>query len=790
MPSIESIVDKFSRKSLERRWMPLGFVALLVLLAIAGIVVRGVQADFSPQALFATFEDQAAVDAAFTKSFGKTDNVIAIVMESDDVLSDDNLRWLHSASLALEDKSWCEKVESVTRTPIPRRAGNEADGFEVRVDNPVVGPTVEREEAEALRATIRESKLFDRRLVSVGDSAGKRDVAMLAFYIDRERTQVKANRPINQAFNDYLAAHPAPAGATVKVSGLPHIRVWVVDQFFHDQTRIVPLAMLFCIFCLFLTFRWWAAVLFPAMAVGISVLILVGTMAWAQEPFNIINQILPVLLIVVGVNDSIHVVSRYMEERATTQTNLVAGHRTMMAVVVACGLTAMTSSVGFASNIFSHTELLRNFSIAAAAGALLTYIITVLFLPPTLTLVAPPSPKSQESRKDGITERAVVWLMGMSYRNPRKVLLGTVLLMTPAIYLSGSIVVDTRLRETFRPGDEVLQTIELMEKKLNGSVPFELHFTSTEKGQFDDPDLLNAIAGLEGWIEAQEGAISATSYQDYLHETWVAYSGDPSKREQPFKSRQQVAQLASLLEGGTINPLDAFVNLSRTEMRVAIAVEDVGSKRSNELSDQLTAEVAQRLAKWPAVTLHLTGDAYSASRGLTSLISDLTNSLFFSTVLIFGFMTLLFRSLRMGLISAPPNMLPLIWTLAYMALQGINLNTTSVIIFSIAVGLAVDDTIHVLARLLEEARQGHSKEECVMRTARGTGRAILSASLMLVGGMAVLFASSFVPVRLFGELMTVTLSGCILGDLILLPALLALFWTPDPKHKTSSLLAE
>jgi predicted RND superfamily exporter protein len=225
-------------------------------------------------------------------------------------------------------------------------------------------------------------------------------------------------------------------------------------------------------------------------------------------------------------------------------------------------------------------------------------------------------------------------------------------------------------------------------------------------------------------------------------------------------------------------------------MRVAIAVEDVGSKRSNELSDQLTAEVAQRLAKWPSVTLHLTGDAYSASRGLTSLISDLTNSLFFSTILIFGFMTLLFRSLRMGLISAPPNMLPLVWTLAYMALQGINLNTTSVIIFSIAVGLAVDDTIHVLARLLEEAREGHSKEECVMRTARGTGRAILSASLMLVGGMAVLFASSFVPVRLFGELMTVTLSGCILGDLILLPALLALFWTPDPKHKTSSLLAD
>lgn len=786
MPSIESIVDRFSRKSLEQRWLPLGFVALLVALAGAGIAVRGVRADFSPQALFATFEDQAAVDAAFTKSFGKTDNVIAIVMESEDVMSDANLAWLHTASLALEDKRWCEKVESITRTPLPRRSSED----EVRVDNPVTGPTVEADEAAALRNAVKESKLFDRRLVSIAEESGRRDVAMVAFYIDRTRTKVKENRPIDAAFRDYLAQHPAPPGAKVKVAGLPHIRVWVVEQFFHDQTRIVPLAMLFCIISLFLTFRWWAAIVFPAMAVGLSVLIMIGAMAWAEQPFNIINQILPVLLIVVGINDSIHVVSRYMEERVTAPTNQVAGHRTMMAVVIACGLTAITSSVGFASNILSHTEILRNFSIAAAAGSLLTYIITVLFLPATVTLVPPPSARSHESRKDGITERAVVWLMGISFRNPWKVIIGTALLMAPAIYLSRSIVIDTHLRETFRPGDEILASIELLEQKMNGSVPFELHFIAKEKGQFDDPDFLNTIAGLEDWIEAQEGTISATSYQDYLHETWVAYSGDPAKRSQPFKSRQQVASLASLLESGETNPLAAFVNLDRTEMRVAIAVKDVGSKRSNELSDQLTREVEKRFAKWPGVTLHLTGDAYSASRGLTSLIGDLMGSLFFSTFLIFGFMTVLFRSLRMGLISAPPNMLPLIWTLAYMAIQGINLNTTSVIIFSIAVGLAVDDTIHVLARLLEEAREGHSKEECLLRTARGTGRAILSASLMLVGGMAVLFASSFVPVRLFGELMTVTLAGCILGDLMLLPALLALFWTPDPKHKISSLLHE
>jgi predicted RND superfamily exporter protein len=767
--------------ALRRRWIPLGLFALLLAAACAGFVVRGLRADFSPQALFSTFEDQQAIDAAFVERFGKSDNVFIVLVEAPDVLADDTLAWMHRAASALGDRADLERVESPTRTGLPRRVG--AD--ELRVDNPVAGDTVEPAEAAALREALSTSSLWDRRLVSEADASGHRSTAVVAFYVRRDQTDVERNRPMDRALAAWLAANPPPAGVTARLAGLPHIRVWVIDQFFHDQTRLVPLSMMLCSLFLFLSFRWWPGIVFPTLAVAASSAMLLGAMAWVGQPINIINQILPVLLMVVGVSDGIHVVSRYMEEHAAVGDRIEAGRRAALAVVVACGLTAVTSSVGFASNIVSHTEILRNFSVLAALGAMLAYIVTVLFLPPVLTLAPAPSARSHAARRDGLIEKVVVAMMGFGLRRPRTVIALTVLLIAPAAWAARDVPVNTHLLETFRPGDEIHDTTLTLERELGGAVPFELHLASTVPGRFDDAELLTAVTGMQGWLGAQRGVITSTSYADYLRETWVAWSGDPAVRERPFASTAQVASLAGLLEGARPNPLTSWVSLDRTDLRINVSVEDIGSHAAQALGADIRAEFARRFAAWPDVSLALTGDAYSGSRGLESLIRDLMGSMFLASIVIFGFMALLFRSVRMGLISAPPNMLPLIWTLGYMSLRDINLNTTSVIIFSIAVGLAVDDTIHVLARLLEEVREGHSKEEAILRTARGTGRAILFTSLMLAAGMSVLFASSFVPVRLFGELMTVTVLGCILGDLFLLPALLSLFWKPDPKHRAS-----
>ena len=170
--------------------------------------------------------------------------------------------------------------------------------------------------------------------------------------------------------------------------------------------------------------------------------------------------------------------------------------------------------------------------------------------------------------------------------------------------------------------------------------------------------------------------------------------------------------------------------------------------------------------------VHLTGDAYVASKGLDAVISDLVGSLGLAVVVIFAFMMLLFRSLRFAVVSVPPNVLPLVTTAAFMVAVGVKLNAATAIIFSISIGMAVDGAIHVLARFREEQSRTPDVDAALIASARGTGKAILMTCVSLMLGFGVMFASSFVPVRLFGALIAVTIAGTLVSTAVVLPALL------------------
>jgi hypothetical protein len=241
-----------------------------------------------------------------------------------------------------------------------------------------------------------------------------------------------------------------------------------------------------------------------------------------------------------------------------------------------------------------------------------------------------------------------------------------------------------------------------------------------------------------------------------------------------------VAQLASLMEDAAGSALDAWVTFDRRHLRVGAKIGDFGSQRGLAFSEELLAHVDTLMGDTENLQVDLTGDAYSGARGLTALVADLWGSLGSAFVLIFLFMTLLFRSFRMGLISIPPNVLPLLVTMAWMGFRDINLNTSTVITFSVAIGLAVDDTIHVLARFKEEYAKGYSLDDALLRSARGSGRAVIVTSVMLMAGLSVMLTSSFVPIKWFAELLGITITVCLVGDLIMLPAMLKVFW-PEQK---------
>lgn len=787
----------------------LAAVAAAALLAALGL--PRLRADFTPSDLFAKFDDQEAVAAEFRAQFGNTDNVLLLLVQADDVMQPSVLQLAHDRARWLQGQEFAGRVNALTLLQLPREPTIEEDtsvlagayliGAEAardvgsivarfRAEPPpravapvvpapllalasgegVVGPAVAgeqvtSEEAAYLDAVVSGSALIEGRLVSAD-----RTLLMIAVSLADGLTRNDQIARVVNAVSTHLDAHPAPDGVRYALGGLPYVRKNVIDNMRADQSVMLPLSLVVCILILFASFRWWPAMVLPTGAVVVSALTLVGGMGWLGEPFNIINNIVPLLIIIIGISNSIHVVNRYGEEIRAGKSVPDAAAASVRAMAVACFLTSFTTAVGFASLVVSQTDVLRRFGVTAAIGVLISYVVSITFLPAALSMMAPPGARTAAA-KEGWLEDFVerVTRAVMRYRWP-VIALSAVLLAVSA-YEAAGVDVDSAVLDQFDEDDEIVQTTRLIEAKLTGVRPLEVYLTSPTPGRFDDPAVLNTVDALAEWALAQEGALSSMSYGTYLREVLALQHG-PEARSAPFNERARIERAAALLSESAANPLAAFVDDERTRLRLTIGVADVGAQATIRLADALEARAAELFDPLGGVRVQLTGDAYVGSKGLDVVISDLLSSLGLAVVVIFLFMAVLFRSPRLALLSVPPNVLPLVGTMAFMVWTGVPLNAATAIIFSISIGMAVDGAIHVLARFREESARQPDTEAALVRSARGTGKAIFMTGVSLMLGFGVMFASSFVPVRRFGQLIAITVLGTLIATAVVLPALL------------------
>ncbi|MFW6051004.1 MAG: efflux RND transporter permease subunit [Myxococcota bacterium] len=820
------ILNGLTKLVIRRRVLVL--IPVLLVTGALGSQVPKLEADPAPERLLASYENGDGVTEsvkAFEETFGSTDQVMVLALQASDALAVENLQYLHQLSLHFRDEPWVKRAESITLLPIPRVAEEDPDesltldeleedllaedteaepepadpevvdalhtlvdedpsrfpgGFaelaarmegRVRADPVVEGDTVEPGEAEELRRVLRDAPLLIGRLVSEDGT-----VAALAL---RLKDPGGEHRQVSDAIDTvegYLQEHPPPEGARVHLGGLPHLRHTIIDSMRSDQLKLVPLTLLVCAFFLFLSFRWLPGVVLPIAAVVLTAVMVVGGMAAAHEPMNVLNNIIPPLLIIIGISDSIHLVQRYREQLADGEEKLQAGAHTVRSMAVACLLTSVTTAVGLASLLVSETGMLQRFGLTAAIGVLIAYVVTITFLPTALMMMRPPPP---HHLREGARLQSAIVLLTQGVLKSRWPILGlTAALIGLAIWGSTTVKVDHALLDQFSESDPIYESTLLMEDKLEGIRPLEVSLTSPSEERFRDPRVLAALEDVQEWAEQRPEVIRSLGPSDILKETYTLVTGDADAREAALTSPDQVQALSTLLRQDERNPLDTFVTGEGTHARVQIRLRDVGAQATLAFIEDLRGEIKSELSGIEGVDFAFAGDAYTGSRGLEAVVHDLLGSLLTAVGIIFLILMLLFRSLRLGLLSIPPNIIPLVFTMAYMALRGIPLNAATVIIFSISLGLAVDGTIHVLARYREETLSGLGSSEALLRAARGTGQAIVVSSLTLMMGFSVLLFSSFVPVRNFGELVAVTVASSLLATLVVQPALLKVAGLP------------
>lgn len=765
------------------------FLATLASLAL----LPGLRFDFTPQALFEQKDEINAFAKSIRAEFGDDTNTLLVVWRGDEpgeVFEPTALADIRRITDWLEASDDAIRVTSLANMHLPRNERTPSGEWSLNLGELV--PSVDETNPALARQVakwVNEEPLLERVVVSADGSKTTfvvelseeaRQINTLLGVVDRLDAQLAI-------WEKDLDSHP-----DLELSGLPSVRVDIITALQKEQMRFLPITGVLMSLLLLWMFRRAAGVLLPITSVLLALAWTMAILVLIDQPINIINSVLPTLMMIIGLSDGIHLLSRASEEATVDRPREEIIVSTVKHMGMACFLTSLTTAIGFGSLVMARTEILQNFGLHTAMGVMLTYVSTLLFIPAMLTWMRPPVRSGLTATSPGLIERGMVYISLYVRTYPkRQVVIGVALIGAAAAASVAWGNIDTRLLETFPEGHKTRVLTHEVEDEFSGVLPLIISIDAEEKGYFEAPENLQKLSTLAQTVKARdpEMVLKTASVYDLLQVFRSAYLNDPSLRDTPFANRAQVKTVLRLYRQDAEADVNRWLDPENRHALVSVRIRDLGAKRGKALVAIVVEEVEALFGEGSAegvidakppphrqkVQVRLAGDVYLASAGMMNFIYDLMSSLGMASFLIFGVMTLLFRSVRIGLISILPNILPLVGTSGWMALRGIELNTSTVIIFSISLGLAVDDTIHFLSRYKEERKQGFSINEAVERTYLGAGRAIVITSVVLICGLAVLLTTDFMPTRYFAELSGCTVIGALAGDLFILPACLILF---------------
>ncbi len=781
-------------------------VGLLAAGAALGAAAPGVQVRFDPEELVAPDERPRADDDLIDH-----DEPIVVVFEADDVLAVSVLRYIHTLARTFAREPAVVAIEGPTTTPLPLVEAPPEGAAETLDDladddlgaTPLLDPTMvalgtivatdpgrwplgmlsfanearrirvaplvpaeatpSAADAHALADLVASSSLVGGRLVS-----RDRRVSVMALRLAPDSGRDEVDRLIVRT-REAIAA--PPEGVRASLSGLPAIRLEMVDALRADQIRLVLLAFALSFLVLLLGMRSVVGVLLPLGTVGITVAMTLGAMSLAGEPLNLLTNMIPPLLVTIGLAEAVHMILRWEEFTREGGDRTRSAVRALEAMALPCLVTTGTTAIGFGALLLQETEILRHFGLVAAIASMLVYGVTVLFVPAALPSF---TPRSEPAGRvgDRLLERSLVAIARVTARHPGVTIASSAAIFLAALAVARGVTIDSTLMDQFARGSEVARTTAVLEGHLDGVRSLDVVLEATP-GTFAAPEGIATLAEIVAWLRAQPGVLRATSFADWLLEARRVVHGDVAVNEAPLHSEDEIDALRALLvsRAGAVphDPTARFVSLDGARARIEVRLADRGASRILAMLDELSVEVART----PGLEVRCSGEAFLASRGLDRIVRSL-GSLGAAVVVIFLVMTLLFRSVRLGLLSVPPNALPLALTVAYMAVRGIPLNAATVIVFTVSIGLAVDGATHVIARFREEAAdQNTDSMELVRRTIVSSGRGVVLAAATLLLGYGALLLSAFEPVRVFGELSAVAIAGSLVAQVVLLPALLA-----------------
>ncbi len=694
------------------------------------------------------------------KSVFGSDELTVVMVTAEDVFTPPALAAIQRISDALERVDGVSRVDSLAT--VHNISGTD-DGVEIA---PLVQRGIPTDPAAlaAIRTKALRNPVFAGNLVAENGRA-----AGIFVYTEAADGDRQFNQRFSSAVEELLDRNATP-GLTLEQIGGPIIKATIGDFVRRDQMTLIPFSVITLFIVLMIGFRTPQGVVAPLLTGLASAIWGVGLMAFFHIPLNVVTVAVPSLVLVVGFAEAVHIISAY-------HARLRAGRDKMQALsdaVEEAGLpvlvTTATTILGFATLIFSDIIILIQFGYAATLALTANFLSTLIGIP--LLLRVWPTPNRiratavDESDDVHIDPRiASACRFVLEHRVPITLAFG--IMAIASIYGWYTLKVDTDFVSYFPDSSIIRQRVRDVDRSLNGASAFFVVVETGRDNGVADPQVLEQIAGVQQFLESIPGVGTTTSIVDYVSQLNASLSGVSGSRRAIPASADVVSQDLLLMDPAQVS---RFVDLPASTANIIVRHSLTGSWALSQVLRQLQTYVEQRVR---GISVHAAGQSVLTNRAADYMAVNEVTSFAYTLAIIGLIHSALFMSVKAGLLSLVPNVIPVIYSFGLMGLLDIPLSTGTAMVATIAIGIAVDDTVHNMVTYSRQLKEHADERTAVIRTMAIQFRPIVFVSMALASGFVVLAFSRFVPTVHLGLLSAFVMIAAMISELVLSPILMA-----------------
>lgn len=596
--------------------------------------------------------------------------------------------------------------------------------------------------------------------------------AVLILNLDNQFVESGKRKKLISSITSIGDFYSKTTGSKIYYSGLSYLRTTNSEMIRKEVGLFIFLAMLVTAIILFVFFRSVKAMIISMLVVGIGVLWSFGTLGILNYEITILSALIPPLLIVIGVPNSIFLINKYHNEFKSHGNKSRSLVRMIKRVGNITILTNTTTALGFATFILTSSQDLRQFGLVASINIFAVFFLSLILIPILLSYLKPPKERHVKhlDRKwiKFITDKIIFWV---SYRR-QHVYVYTIIIIFIAILGLLRVKTSGNITDDIPKDTDFYKGISFFEEHFNSVLPFEIIIDTHRKNGISRLSTLKRMNQLTDTLETYSEFSRSMSLVDavkYFKQTM--YNGDEKYYELPNSQEKNWLLKYAENSTGSESWTNSFVDANNQVGRISLQVVDIGTSQMKQIRDKLSLQIDQIFDK-EKYDVMLTGTSVVFLEGTTYLVKNLLISLFLAVLLISLFMAWMFNSFRMVMVSLIPNLIPLLMTSAIMGYFGIAIKPSTVLVFSIAFGISVDDTIHFLAKYRQELKYSDNIRKSVKNAIKETGVSMIYTSIVLFFGFSIFITSQFGGTIALGLLVSITLMIALLSNLVVLPALL------------------